>query len=336
MIAVELVKFQQGMIADAAKILAARHQTERQAFPELPIRFEQSEHAERAIQDLFEKASYLGVAAFRNGKLIGFMIANLLNEPQRGRHAWIDYAGYAIDRDEPAELIRQLYSHLGGQLIRLGYFSHFVLTPCADDKAVDAWFRLCFAHEQVHGLLSLENIEPPPSPAPSIRLATKADEAAVRAMSNMIPSQVAAAPAWGATLPEMLPDLNDGFAELLDEEDVRFWASFDSGGSIASCIATWPDPESDADMKIPERCSTISCVATQEVHRGKGLSSQLLAIALYDARQAGFEFFETDWRMANLPISNFLPRRGFTPYAYRLHRRIDERVLWADGVNTSS
>lgn len=332
----EIVDFTEDMTAQAADLLAARHQQERTFFPELPVRFEEVKHAQKAIYGLRTQAPHLGIAAFQQDRMIGYMIARTLNEPQRGRHAWIDYAGYAIDPSQSEELIRILYSQLGDRLVRLGYFSHFVLTPCGNAQAVDAWFQLCFAHEQVHALLDLQDIAAPASIAPSIRLAKKPDEEAVRNMSNMIASQVASAPSWGATLPEMLPELNDGYAELLDEDDVRYWAYFEEDGSIASCLAAWPDEESEAEMRIPARCSTISCFATQPEHRGKGLSSQLLAVALNDAKQAGFKFFETDWRMANLPISNFLPARGFKPYAYRLHRQIDERVLWADGMNSTN
>ncbi|UJF26894.1 GNAT family N-acetyltransferase [Planococcus sp. 107-1] len=331
----EIRNFDAAMASHAAALLAGRHQTERALFPGLPARFEKPEHAEKAIRGLSAKSPSVGVAAFRHEKMVGYMIAQTLNEPQRGRHAWIDYAGYALDPNEPEELIRQLYCELGEQLVQLGYFSHFVLTPCGNPKAMDAWFRVCFAYEQVHGLLDLKNVQPLAPYDSSIRLAVKSDEAAVREMSNMIPSQVASAPSWGATLPEMLPDLNDGYAELLDEEDVRFWAAFEEDGTIAGCIAAWPDEASEADMRIPERCSTVSCVATREGFRGKGLSSQLLSIVLNEAKQSGFEFFETDWRMANLPISNFLPRRGFKPYAYRLHRQIDARVLWANGSNST-
>lgn len=102
-------------------------------------------------------------------------------------------------------------------------------------------------------------------------------------MSNTIPSQVASAPSLGAALPEMLPDLSDGYAQLLDEENAQFGAAFEEDGTIASCIAT------------------------REGFRGKGLSSQLLSIVLNEAKQAGFEFFKTVWRMANLPISKSMP-----------------------------
>lgn len=131
----------------------------------------------------------------------------------------------------------------------------------------------------------------------------------------------------------MMPELNDGYAELLDDPSVRYWALFEHDGTMASCMATWPDKESEANMRIPERCTTVSCVATKAEHRGKGLANKLLTVAFNDAKERGIEYCETDWRMANIPISNFLPKRGLVPYAYRLHRKIDSRILWANGVN---
>ena len=332
----EILTFKDEMIPQAAELLARRHQAERSYFPQLPSRFEQAEHAEQAIRGLKDNASTIGIAAFRSGKMIGYMIAQTLHTSQRGRHAWIDYAAFAIDPNEDEELIRNLYSNLGERLVELGYFRHFVLTPVSNEKVVDAWFRLCFAHEQVHGITELPASASYDAQDPSIRLAGKSDEAAVREMSNLIPIQVASAPTWGASLPETMPDLKDGYAELLDDPSVRYWASFQHDGRIASCMATWPKEASDTNMRIPECCITVSCVATKTEHRGKGLANQLLQVVLHDAKQRGFEYCETDWRMANIPISNFLPQRGFVPYAYRLHRTIDSRILWANGVHTTT
>lgn len=136
----------------------------------------------------------MGIAAFQDDKMIGFMIALTLDEPQRGRHAWIDYAGFAIDFNEDEELIRVLYSKLGERLVGKGYFSHFVLTPCANNKVVDAWFRLCFAHEQVHGIMNLPEPDANRKQDSSIRLAVKSDEKEVRKISDKIAIQVASAP----------------------------------------------------------------------------------------------------------------------------------------------
>jgi hypothetical protein len=38
----------------------------------------------------------------------------------------------------------------------------------------------------------------------------------------------------------------------------------------------------------------------------------------------------TDWRVTNLLSSRFWPRQGFRPVVYRLTRRIDARVAWAN------
>lgn len=330
----QIITFKEEMILEAATLLACRHQVERMSFPQLPSKFEQITYAKKAIEGLRVKGQTIGVAAYRSGKMIGYMIALTRNEPQRGRHAWIDYAGFAIDQNEDEEIIRVLYSELGERLVSLGYFSHFVLTPCSNSKVIDAWFRLCFAHEQVHGIMDLPAMESIDVQQQSIRLANKADEKAVREMSNMIAIQVSSSPTWGANLPETMPKTSDGYAELLDDPNVRYWASFNEDGTIASCMATWPDDPSDTNMRIPEHCMTISCVATQIEHRGKGLGHKLLTVSFNDARQRGFHYCETDWRIANIPISNFLPKRGFTPYAFRLHRQIDSRIMWANGVNT--
>jgi hypothetical protein len=52
---------------------------------------------------------------------------------------------------------------------------------------------------------------------------------------------------------------------------------------------------------------------------------------LAQAARAGFRYCETDWRSANLLASRFWPRQGFRPVAYRLARRIDPRIAWANG-----
>ena len=49
------------------------------------------------------------------------------------------------------------------------------------------------------------------------------------------------------------------------------------------------------------------------------------------ARAAGYDYCETDWRSANRGVARMLPRYGFHPIAYRLVRRVDARIAWAPG-----
>ena len=54
------------------------------------------------------------------------------------------------------------------------------------------------------------------------------------------------------------------------------------------------------------------------------------------ARAAGSDYCETDWRSANRGVARRLPRFGFRPVGYRLVRRFDARIAWARGSESAS
>ena len=93
----------------------------------------------------------------------------------------------------------------------------------------------------------------------------------------------------------------------------------------------WP-PESAGDyLLVPDNCVHMSVAGTRVEARGRGIGTLLTKVGLAQARAAGYRFCETDWRSTNLLASRFWPRRGFRPAAYRLVRRVDERIAWAHG-----
>jgi len=49
------------------------------------------------------------------------------------------------------------------------------------------------------------------------------------------------------------------------------------------------------------------------------------------AQANGYRYCEVDWRSTSLQAGRFWPRRGFRPMVYRLARRIDPRIAWANG-----
>ena len=87
-------------------------------------------------------------------------------------------------------------------------------------------------------------------------------------------------------------------------------------------------------MLVPEKSVTISVFSTLPEERGKGIQSVLTRHGLAQARHAGYDFCETDWRSANRGVARSLPRFGFRPVGYRLVRRVDARIAWARGSDT--
>jgi len=81
---------------------------------------------------------------------------------------------------------------------------------------------------------------------------------------------------------------------------------------------------------------TISVYSTLPEERGKGIQSVLTRHGLAQARAAGYDYCETDWRSANRGVARSLPRFGFLTVGYRLVRRVDARIAWARGRDSSS
>ena len=94
-------------------------------------------------------------------------------------------------------------------------------------------------------------------------------------------------------------------------------------------------PETD-NMLVPEQCTFLAVAATREEEQGRGVGRALTAHGLAADHAAGYTHCITDWRVANLLSSRFWPQQGFRPVAYRLSRRLDERIAWSHGEPSPS
>ena len=104
------------------------------------------------------------------------------------------------------------------------------------------------------------------------------------------------------------------------------WLACENEQAIGS-QGYWPADATDEAIHIPEHCARMSVAGT----RGRGTMQALTRHGLAQARERGYQFCETDWRSTNLLAARFWPRQGFRPTLYRLVRRIDECIAWADG-----
>lgn len=327
-----IVGFEPSYAAAAGRLLAARHAAERQGTPCLQQGFEEPEQAARVIEELLAKPGTGGVAAFRDDKLAGYLIGRLETDKLRERHIWVAYAGAAIAEGETTELYRDLYAAAGAEWVKRGAFRHYALVPAGDAKAMDGWLRLGFGYEQVHGMQIIpSDLEPfPQADSIEIRLARKEDEAAIRQAAVYIMEHQAREPVWGVAYAEDRKRFEDGYAALIDDDAGFLWVAV-KGGELFGFQAFFPAEQAESDMMMPGSCICLEVGATAPHARGLGIGKALTRHGLAHARQAGFVNCVTDWRITNLESSRFWPRRGFVPYAYRLVRQVDPRILWATG-----
>ncbi|MDX1437408.1 MAG: GNAT family N-acetyltransferase [Anaerolineales bacterium] len=326
-----IIPFTPDHIPQAGELLAARHARDRSVHPELPARFEDPAIAATAVEATLSRPRASGLAAVADGRLLGYLIGEMVLDAVWGRSAWIRTAGCALSPDQDPELVRDLYAGLAAPWVDYGCFSHFALMPTADPALLNAWYSLSFGIEQVHALLDLEQYRDQAAGAPpgiEIRLGNQRDQGRLGNIPHVIWQHQIGPPVWGMSLPEAIPEIDEGWDELLEDDQAKIWLAFKDGKVIGS-QGHWPADEADDGLMIPPDCVHMTIGATLPEARGLGIGTALTRQAMAQSLADGYRFCEADWRSANLLASRFWPKQGFRPVVYRLVRRIDSRIAWS-------
>jgi GNAT superfamily N-acetyltransferase len=327
----ELVPFTPQILTEAAILLAQRHTIARRALPLLPARFEQPNEAFVAIKAALERSHASGVAAMTGGRLIGYLIGDMVFDHTWGRAAWVRVAGQALAPEQSVEVIRDLYAALSQRWVAYGCYTHVALVPTADQVLLDAWFRLSFGVEQMHALVDLERVETvPANPQLTIRKVTAQDGPILASFADIIWQEQVAAPTWAFTAPERADELPTLYANEVDDAEGVSWIAFE-GDQPLGFQSYYPYPEGVDTLFTPPNCAELATAATLQDARGRGVGTALTQQGFAWAKLAGYRVVETDWRSANLLSSRFWPKMGFRPVVYRLTRRIDPRIAFAAG-----
>lgn len=328
-----IVPFAPELLPQAALLLAQRHHRDRILCPALPERFTDPVVAGQALEAALQRKQASGFAALVDGQVVAYLIGDMVIDNTWGRSGWVRTAGCAYAPAVGVEVVRELYVALGAHWVDYGIFSHFALLPVSDPVLLQAWFALSFGIEQVHALADLTTIDPILSNMPpglEMRKAGPADRHHLAAMSDVIWKTQVKAPVWGVMMPESQQEQATGWAELVDEPDVTVWLALQAG-EVVGCQGYWPAETGTDNLLIPESCMHLSVAGTREAARGQGIGTRLTHQGFAHAKAAGYRYCEADWRSTNLLAARFWPRQGFQPLVYRLVRRLDQRIAWADG-----
>ena len=326
----EFREFTKEDVIQASKLLANRHRRERNIFPALKREFEDSKNTEKILYELMESSYVKGVCAYENNNLLGFLLSNIKIEGMLGRCAYVNYEGLAIADTESPELYRKLYAEISKVWLENGALSHYIEVPAGYKEVVDSWLKLSFAFQQVYGIANLSKADVSIPDNLVIRQAGKNDSEELRKISNLICSYQAGSPTYAVGLPENVAHIRDGYGELPEDEDSIVLLAYNDSKLLGfQCANT---EENNSKMMIPEKSLEISVGGTIGESRGTGVGNILTKLMFNRAIEKGFKNAIADWRIASLSSSNFWPKEGFQPVAYRMFRHIDERVYWADGI----
>lgn len=330
----DIVPFTDTLLDAAAELLAARHRVQREHAPLLPARFEEPMVARGAVEAAWRAPGARGVAALAGGTLLGYLIGAPRIDLQLGRTAWSEFPAHALAADQSAELYRDLYAALAPVWLEQGCFAHYALVPASDEDTLRAWFALSFGQEHAYGLhtISQDDIQQAAEAESdlTIRRARPGDEEALRGVADLIFRHYAGPPVYAPFFPESAAELREGYAGLIAEADTIVWLAL-RGDRVVGFQAYVPMEPAPGAMLVPERCIELMVGATRPEERGRGAARALANQALAWAHKEGYTACIADWRVTNLTASRAWPRLGFQIVAYRLARRIDERIAWARG-----
>ena len=308
---VEIAPFADEHLEGAAELLAARHARHREAEPLLPA----LEDARAEIARVRSPEGTSGIVALDGGDVAGFLIGALREDEYFGRHAWVGHGAHAAREPEVA---RDLYAGIAGQWVTQGAGLHLALVPAVPELA-DPWFRLAFAHMQVHAIRESGADPSPPASGLAVRQGDVEDLRAALPLLTLIWEHHTGSPTFtGLEVPAAQAFLEDWEETLVEYDCVYFVAELE--GRIVGHLALYPE---EPDLATPPGSVYLAVAATLPETRGLGAGVALTETALAWARDAGYGAVHTDWRMANLESSRFWPRRGFRETFYRLARRVE-------------
>lgn len=331
----KITRFSEADLEEAAELLAQRHQANYAQEQTLPVHFTHIPVARAAVEKTWIDAHRSGAVARRAGKMIGYLIGVPKIGGIWGRSVWVELAGHAIERTYGAEVYRDLYAALSPSWVALGCLAHYALIPAPDRDALEAWFALSFGKEHVHGIRATapaSAFDVPTDPTLEIRRAGLADLDASLELDDIIPIHQSRSPVYSLFWPYNREEVRQESIETLKNEHEKLWLALRNGRIVGYQLFMPAKPgRGTGDMLISEHYSYLAIAATREEEQGRGVARALTAHGLAADYEAGYTHCVTDWRATNLLSSRFWPRQGFRPLAYRLSRRLDERILWAHG-----
>jgi len=317
----ELRAFAEDHIDAAGSLLAARLWAHRAVVPLLSERFEDPDAALIEVASLWAEEDASGAVALRGGRVVGFLLGTRRNDQAWGANVWIEPGGHAV---EEAEEIRDLYAAAAGRWVEEGRTRHYVVVPAMDAPLVDAWFRLSFGQQQVHGVRDVPaeiDIQLPNGVA--IRQPAKADVGALIDVHLALPLHHRSSPVFSARALPTREESRREWLKTLATSEEKILVAF-RGDRPVACWSVMPialSPERP-DLLWREPACYLGFASTLPEARGGGVGVALTQATLDWAREQRYQVMVTDWRATNLLSSRFWPRRGFRPAFLRLYRSI--------------
>ena len=329
----ELVPFREEHVEAAAQLITASYRVYRSSQPALPDQWTSADERATAIRDDLTRGP--GVVALENGRLVGFLGCCLqlpgpappLGRLRLNRAADFPETAHAAVLRDGHDVYREMYSRLSSRLVANGCFEHTVTVPAADKAAIDAWFSLGFGLQTIVGVRSIGPVAGAPAEV-TVRRAALEDADAFCSLVMRLARFHATAPIF-SPLSGDYRALRRAAEMVLTDDSAAVWLAIRGAAPLGLMSIQTAAEHISMDART-ESGVHIAEAVTAASARFEGVGTAILAHAFRWAAEAGFERCTVGWESANLLSSRFWPSRGFEPLFYRLKRRIDPNIAWAN------
>ncbi len=319
-------------IPGAAALLAQQAKRLREQFPLLPARIQEPENCAAFLQAWLGQPNSQGVVLMEGSELHGYLLGVYRENVFFGRHVWSPLGGMAIRRPAVEATFHRLYAAAGEHWVRDQALNHYLVCPALPNW-LQAAFALSFGQEQAHAITSVqqERIEPALPPGFALRPVQPTDAGQLAEKAHWISEHLNRAPVWEPVPEEHLAEIRPGYAELATDPTATTWVALD-GERIVSYVVIYTVDIGPEHWLGDEKLAHFAAAATDPEYRRLGVGRALFTRILNVARQQAYQTVETDWRTTNLTAAAYWPTYGFTPFAYRLIRRVNPRYApWNGG-----
>ncbi len=346
----EVRPYEPAHLDGAAGVLARAHERRSAELPSLPGAFSAAGEARAAIGAFADRPSCAGYSAFRDGRLVGFLLATRhLPAPAHPssayvmpRSTWTPTQAWAVGDDcDPRAAFEALYSAVASDAVSAGYLNHQVEVNVGDPA--ESWLLdLGYTRSSVYAALPVGGAAPAEHHAGAagqmetgqletgqteIRRARAGDEAFVVAVGELEARHHQASPVFRPDLPEDYREAAlDAAAELVNANDRMAFLAFTHGDFVGGILANAMG--AGRPLLRPAGSLYIGSTAVSPAHRGRGIGQALVGALLRAARSDGFEHTVLNYSPANASGRRFWQKMGFKPLMTVFQRRVDPRIAW--------
>ena len=310
--ALDIVSLREQHLQDAALLVQSRYRALKQPLPMLPARWERLSEIAPLLRDLLPAGP--GVAAIRDGKLVGFMMAMIIPSFLGQRTAYSPEWANGATYTEPRIVYEEMYARLAVQWASSGCRLHAVSLMALDATTTTAWHWMGFGLATINAVRDLSPIEVKPSLI-RIRSATMSDVGTATAFSDLLKRHLTSPPiSWH--------DEPYDYAQWLRSPGNALWLA-QAGGKVVGCMGvSTGNPDASLILR-DDKTASIVMTYVSDRNRGQGVASALLAHAIEAARNSGYERCAVDFETMNTAAARFW-LKSFRPATQTMLRWIPD------------